>query len=97
MAQDNPKTADLDFADLLKPAWTMENSMSTLAVAGQALGVGCSCRHFPGLSLMREEEVQGKAEEPRWLVAPSGCSPHGEKGCMLSALARASVAEAAVM
>lgn len=29
--KDNPKTADLDFADLLKPAWTMENSMSNIA------------------------------------------------------------------
>ncbi|CAJ1367074.1 unnamed protein product [Effrenium voratum] len=30
--KDNPKTADLDFADLLKPAWTME-SMSSKADA----------------------------------------------------------------
>lgn len=25
--KDNPKTADLDFAELLKPAWTMESMM----------------------------------------------------------------------
>ncbi|CAK9014890.1 unnamed protein product [Durusdinium trenchii] len=29
--KDNPKTADLDFADLLKPAWTMESMMGNSA------------------------------------------------------------------
>eukprot|EP00913_Durusdinium_trenchii_P033912 g31744.t1 len=31
--KDNPKTADLDFADLLKPAWTMESMMGLTALS----------------------------------------------------------------
>lgn len=31
--KDNPKTADLDFADLLKPAWTMESMSASMQVS----------------------------------------------------------------